>query len=361
MPTNYGTLSVLDSIAARNAPNVLAFGEENLNGFLRQILDAYEGLVEDMVGDLVGFPTERETTYGTNAVGNDMVDLDEFGLADAQKLPFDQSSVGFPLRRTGYTIQWTRNYLAVTSPVELANQVLAATDADTRRIYKAIRTALFKSTNNTNYRDMLLDRKNYTIRALVNADSQAMPPQPTTGTVFDATTHTHYLGTGSFVAANLSALIETVREHGIGNGQLKVYINSAQEAAVRAFSGFNAYVDSRIVYSANADRAATTVDIINLEDRAIGFFGPAEVWVKPWIPASYVLCFVMGGPGEKVLGWRKPTGANAQFGNLSLVADLDRHPLHARAWERQLGIAPWNRVGAAVLYTANATYAIPTL
>jgi hypothetical protein len=358
MATQYGTLSVLDSIAAVNAANVLEFGEENLAGYLQLLLDAYEGLVEEMVGDLVGFVPERETTYGNNVTSGEMVDLDEFGMADSQKIPFAQSAVGFPLRKIGYTIQWTRDYLAVTSPSELALQVLGATEADTRKIYGLIRTALFKATNVTTYRDRLTDNRNYTVRALVNADSQPIPPQPITGTAFNAATHTHYLATASFIEANLVSLVETVREHwvGIGEGRILVYINAAQEATVRAFAGFEPYVDSRIVYSTAADRAAATLDLTTLEDRAIGIHGPAEVWVKPWMPASYVLAFLAGTGTEPVLGWRRPEGAMAQFASLRLVADLDRYPLHARAWERRLGIAAWNRVRAAVLYTGGGSY-----
>ncbi len=354
MPERYGTLSVLDNLATYGNTNVLAFGEAEMNGFVQQILDAYRALKDDIVGDLVGYTTERETTYGTNATTGEMVDLDEYGLADAQKLPFAPASVGFPLRKRGYTVQYTRDYLATTSPLEFARQVLGATEADERRIYAELRRSLLKATNNTTYVDRLTDLKTYTVRALVNADGNAIPPNPITGVSYDAATHTHYLATATFVAANLVSLIETVREHRPA-ASLRVYINSAQETTVRGFSGFNAYIDARIVYGTTADRAAQTVDIANTEDRAIGFFSQAEVWVKPWVPASYVVCFDAMAP-EPVLAWRQPTGGHAQSVNLRLVANLDRHPLHAQAWEHIYGLAPWNRIAAAVMYVAGASY-----
>ncbi len=357
MALSYGTLQIIDTLRAYNNTNVVSFGEENLAGYITQIIAGYNAMYGEIERELIGPVPMRETTWGTNSSTMDMVDLDEFGLADAQKIPFTPASVGFPLRRKGATLQWTRDYLAVTSPVELATQAQGVTEADARRRYADLRMVLFNSTNNTGYIDRLVDNKNYTVRALVNADAQSIPPQSMTNTTFNGATHTHYLATAALVEANYLALEETVREHGIGGGAIRVYINQAQESAVRAFSGFRAYTDARLVYSANADRAAQTVDIINLEDRAIGFHGVAEVWVKPWIPANYHLCFVAGAQGANpVIGERRPEGAMAQFGELRIVADLDRHPLHARAYERQNGFAVWNRTRAACLFSAGASY-----
>lgn len=359
MPPRYGTLSVQDTLAAYNEASVLDVGEETINGFVRQILDGYNALVGDMVADLVGFTTERETTYGIDSSTGEMVDLDEYGLADAQKFPFAPSAVGFPLRRKGATLQWTRDYLARTTPAELGRQTLGITEADTRAIYSAMRRALFNPANNTTYVDRLVDNRTFAIRGLANGDGQAIPPQPVTGTTFDGATHNHYLGTASFVEANLVSLIDTVFEHWDGvQGQVRVYINRAQETAVRGFAGFNAYVDPRIVYETDTNRAAETVDLINVNDRTIGFYGVAEVDVKPWIPANYLLAFIdgAGDEAEPVLRWRRPDRALAQEADLRIVADLDRHPLHARAYSRLFGIAAHNRVRAAALFIGNATF-----
>lgn len=360
MAPSYGTLSILDTLATYNNSNVLAFGEETLAGYLKLILAAHEEFVGELLAEFVGTPPDRETTYGTNTSAGEMVEVDEFGLADAQKIPFAPSSVGFPLRSFQYTLQWTRDYLATTSPLEVANQVLGIMLADEQNFYKALRRALFRATNNTSYIDRFADRKNFTIRALVNADSQAIPPQPITAASFDASTHTHYLATSSFIEANLVALIETVREHGLNGGSLRVYINAAQESTVRGFAGFEPYTDTRIVYGTNADRAAQSTSQTNLEDRAIGFQGPAEIWVKPWVPASYLLAAVIGGAGNPIIGWRKPVGQMAQFADLRIAAELDRFPLHAQMMQRRFGFGAWNRVGAAVLYTGGGSYVTPT-
>lgn len=361
MAFQYGTLSIIDTLAAYNEASVLDVGEEEVNGFVRQILDAYNAQVGDMIGDLVGVVPDRETTYGVDATAGDMVDLDEYGLADAQKFPFAPATVGFPLRRKGGTLQWTRDYLARTTPAELARQVLGLTEADTRALRSALLRALLTATNNTGYVDRLVDNRTFALRALLNADSQPIPPEPTTNATFNAATHTHYLATATLVEANVVSLEDTVHEHWAGEGVMRIYINKAQEAAYRAFSGFNAYTDARIIYGENANRAAQNVDLIQIQDRAIGFHGPAEVSVKPWVPANYHICFIDSPAGEPVIGWRRPVGALAEEADLRIVARLDRHPLHAEAYARMFGFSVWNRARAAVLFSAGGSYVNPTV
>ena len=356
MAPRYGTLSVLDTLDAYNNTNVIDFGEEAMAGFIQAIIAAENALVQDIVADFVGVVPERETTYGVNTTSGDMVEVDEFGVADAQKIPFAPSAVGFPLRRVQYTLQWTRDYLAVTSPRELAVQALGITEADERYFYTLLRRTLLRATNSTFVDRIGGDNKQLAVKALVNADSAAIPPQPVTNATFDPATHTHYLATTSFVEANLVSLVETVREHGLNGGAIRVYINAAQEATIRGFADFNPYTDTRIIYSDAADRAAQSTSQTNLEDRAIGFHGPAEIWVKPWMPASYVVANVVGGAGDPAIGWRRPQGAYAPFGDLRLAAEFDRFPLHAQTMQRMLGFGAWNRTRAAALFVGGGAY-----
>lgn len=379
----YGTLQILDTLGAANNASVIQYGEENLAGLLQQLLDAHNRLIGDMFGTFVGFTNERLTSYGTNLQAGQMVDVDEYGVADAQKIPFAQDTVGFPLRRKQYSLQWTGDYLAKARPIELANQVLSATDADILAIYSAIRTALFTPTNNANYRDRFVDNANFTIKALVNADGAVLPPQPITGTTFNGATHTHYLATASLTEADYLALVETIREHGlVGNGKIIVAIPKSKEAAVRAFAGFQAFTDTRLIYADTTTRPAQNVELLDLEDRAIGFDGVGEIWVKPWMPDNYLCAYVVGGVGVPTLGFRTPTAGPQQggvapvpavnpmlggapagagdFGALRIVAELDRFPLHARVMQRDFGVGVWNRLNAAVLYTGGGTYVMPT-
>lgn len=357
MPPRYGTLSVMDTLAAYNEASVLDVGEDEINGYIRLILDAYNSQVIDMLGDLVGPVPDRETSYGIDASTGEMVDLDEYGLADAQKFPFLPATVGFPLRRKGATLQWTKDHLSRTTPAELGRQVLGIVEADKRSFYGAIRRVLFGSSNNLDYVDRLRDNRTIAIRALANGDGQSIPPTPITGAAFDPATHSHYLATTTLTEAAVLSAISTVTEHwDRGQGRVRMYINEAQEAAYRAFAGFTPYVDPRIVYRDDQNRAAQTVDLLNTADRTIGFIGLAEVSVKPWVPATYHLAFIDDAGSDPVIGLRRPDGRLAPTGELRLVANLDRHPLHAQAYERYYGMAAWNRVRAASLFSGGATY-----
>jgi hypothetical protein len=263
------------------------------------------------------------------------------------------TTVAFPLRLAGIAVQWTRKWLQNHTPAELAAQYTAIKAADIKRIERDIKRAIFYPTNTT-FVDRLVDGVALGVKALVNADSADLPIGPE-GVSFDGSTHTHYLGTASFVVGDLTAQIDTVVEHH-NTGQVILAINKAQEATVRGFAGFTAYLDPRLIPATSANHAAGTLDQMNPTNRAIGILGAAEVWVKPWVPASYTFCYVDGAPPPLAFRVR-----NAQSNGLIIAADDESHPLRAQTMEREYGVAVWNRTNGAVLYTANSTYAAPTL
>ena len=251
----------------------------------------------------------------------------------------------------------TKLFMETKTVGDLEQVVTMATDADVRDRLKTIRATLFNPTNNLTYKDRFVDNITLPLRALVNADSAYIPPDQF-GNTFDSSTHTHYLGTSSFVAADLTALQNTVIEH-YASGQLRTYINRAQEAAVRAFSGFYPYYDARITPSVNQDVAnAVTLNQFDIYNRPIGVFGAAEVWVKPWIPASYIFSFNLGAP--KPLRMRTRPSAGMDRGNLRIAAQVEAYPLMATYMEREYGIGVYERTNGAALLTTNATYSAPS-
>jgi hypothetical protein len=354
--TSYGTLSVSDLLAA-TGQSIADYGEDKAFAAIAQGLAAHNALVRDMLTSLCDVTAERLGRFGTTGAG-EMIEVDEFGAADTQKV-VPGSNVGWPLRKVQYAIQWTRTYMLTHTPAELAGQFEAAKDADIRRIQRDIARAFFKPTNNLTYVDRLTDLAVLPIRALLNADSTGIPYGPN-GEVFDGTTHTHYLGTASLVAANVSALIETVVEHGVGSG-IRLYINRAQEAAIRAMtSNFTPYIDARIIPADTTTRANGSLDMTALYNRAIGVFDAAEVWIKPWVPSGYMLAVDTSTP-MKPLRVRTRTGTLEGLGALSIAADHEHYPLRAQMMEREFGIAAWTRWNGAALFTTNATYANPTI
>ncbi len=349
----YGTLSVLDQLNA-SQQTVTEFGEDQAFDAIQRSLDAHNAITAEALGDLVEFTSDNLRRYGTVST-MEMEEVDEFGAVDTQKMTAG-ANVGFPLRKSQIAIQWTRTFMLTQRAGELAAQAVAAQEADRRGIQRSIKRAVFGPTNSLTYVDRLVDNVTLPLRALVNADGTGIPNGPN-GEAFDGATHTHYLATAALVAANVSALIETVVEHGV-TGQVRLYINRAQEAAIRAMANFQPYMDARIIPSVNASRADGALLMTNINSRAIGTFDAAEVWVKPWIPASYLFAFD-ARTTAKPLAFRTRTGAPTGLGALAIAADHEHYPLRAQHMEREYGISVYTRTAGAVLYVGSASYVAP--
>lgn len=346
----FGTLSTLDTLAA-SQQTIAAYGEDRAWEGISAALAAHNAIVRDMEGELFEVSTDRQRRFGGMSATT-MQELDQFGAADAQKTTAGVT-VGFPLRLYGYTVQWDRKFMQTATVAELTAQFQAAQQADLAGIQSQIKRALLTPTNAT-FLDRLVDNVSLSVKALVNADSAELPPDPY-GATFDGSTHTHYLGTSSFANTDLDSLINTVIEH-YNDGEVRVYLNKAQEATVRAFTGFVAYVDARIISATTTAVGVQALDTSNLYNRAIGVYGGAEIWVKPWVPASYVIAV---NTAHRPLVFRV-RAAQGGFGDLQIAAENEAYPLRARFLEREFGVGVWNRTAAAVLYTANATYSAPT-
>lgn len=358
----YGTLAALDTLATLDNTTVAEFGEDRAFAEIDAALEAHNRIEAELLGNFVDRTTDRLRRYGTTAEMT-MDELDEFARPDAQKVAAG-TTVGFPMRLYGLSIQWTRKWFQIARPSELAAQTASAMDADSKVIQREIKRALFNPTNYT-FVDRLMDSISLSVKRLVNADSAAIPLGPN-GESFDGPTHTHYLFTAStsLAAADMNGLIETVIEHH-PTGQAMVYINRAQETAVRGLTGFTAYLDARLIPGGGATgtQANRNLDSFNLNDRAIGVYSAggvsAEVWVKPWVPSGYLFAWIMGAPVPLVMRTRTPSS-----GNLELVADDEAHPLRARSLEREFGAAVWTRTNGAVLFVdagSAGAYVAPTI
>jgi hypothetical protein len=196
---------------------------------------------------------------------------------------------------------------------------------------------------------------------LTNADSTAVPVAPD-GTTFNAATHTHYLARagGALAASDVVSAVDTVAEH-YSAGQLRLYINRAQEAAVRAFtSNFRAFTSPMLEIRSTTDQPANggRLQMLSPNDREIGLWDDkAIVSVKPWMPANYLFAWMDGAPPPVVMR-SDPALGN---GNLFVEAEDDSFPLHAKFFGRYFGMAVGERTNGAVLYAGNTTYAAPTI
>jgi hypothetical protein len=347
----YGTLSTLDTLAS-SQQSIAAFGEDKAFEGVAQLLAAHNALMQDALTDFVEITEDRQRRYGGGSIGF-MDEVDQYGRADASKIP-QGVTVGFPLRKFQKTLQWTRDYFEVTTGAEFMGQIDAMLAEDAATVQRQIKRALFTPTNAT-FNDSLVDNVALAVKALVNADSAEIPAGPN-GESFTASSHTHYLGSATLTAASQTALITTIIEH-FGSGTPVVEINQADEAAYRLLTGFSPIVDTRIISANTSTYAQGNLDVVNFNNRMIGIFGGAEVWVKSArVPASYQVAY-MRGVSQKPLVMRR---RNAARGVLRLVAENENYPLRAQTREREYGIGVYNRVAAAVNYSANATYATPS-
>lgn len=351
----YGTLGTLDTLKS-TFQSVAEFGEDRLwEESIQPLFDAHNRIMMEMFDDLADRTTDRQRRYGTFDQLK-TTKMDEHGRDDSQKAA-PGAVAGFPLDAYGATLGWTKKYFENASVSEFAGQILAIRDADIQRVINEVKRAIFTPTNYT-FNDYLVDNLNQiplAVKAFLNADGLGIPAGPN-GEVFDGTTHTHYLGTASYVEANLTAVLETVLEH-YNAGEAIININRAQETATKAFGGFTKLEQVSIQPATTAAAILNPrLNPIRLYNRMIGEFNGAEVWVRPWVPANYIFISVRNQPKPLVIRSRR-----ANTNNLILVADDERHPLRAKSWEREFGVGVWNRMNGAVLETNNATYTAPTL
>jgi hypothetical protein len=352
MPAQYGTLSTLDTLKATRNTTVAQYGEDKAYAAVVALLSAHNDIMNEMVQSLCEFTSDQLNSYGGAANGS-MTEADEFGAPDVQKVS-QGVDVGFPLRLFQYGIGWTRKYLQNRMVSEWAGQLEGAMIAHRLVVESQIKKAIFTPTNNLTYKDKLVNGVTLPLRAFVNADSAEIPPDPW-GAAFTASSHTHYIGTASFIAANLDSLITAIREH-YNSGMVQVNINQAQEAAVRALTGFTAYVDARIVQPTTSTYAqGQALDVMNIYNRPIGIYNGAEINVKPWVPANYM--FAYNPMQAKPLKFRTRTGT---WSGLQIAADLADYPLYAKFFEDEFGVGIYERTNGAALQTNSGTYATPT-
>jgi hypothetical protein len=360
-----GTLVTLDTLRS-NLQTVVQIGEDRTFAAIDAAREVHNNFVKEMLGTLADISTDRKRRYGGPA-SMTMRKVDQMAVTRAQKVTAG-TDVDFPLELAQIAVQWNAKFMKVATGKEIAEQFIAAQDADLKQVLADVKIALFLSANYS-VADVLIDNVTLNVKRLINADSAAMPLGPN-GEEFDGVTHSHYNAaaaawsgaTATQMSSDLEALIEDVVEHYEKGGAIKVYINRAQEAKIRSITGltantnFEKYMDARIVRGTSSDHAVGTLDRDNLFNRAIGVFGPAEVWVKPWIPANYILAFREGT--EKPLVFRE---RSANSGGLVIASEFESYPLRAKALEREYGVGVWNRTAAAALYIGGTSWVDPTI
>lgn len=353
MAPQVGTYTLADLLAVR-FQSVNDFGMNTIAEALARDLAAHNAIVMDMISDLAVITTDTQGVYGTG-VGGEMVEVDEFGRSVTQKsLP--GSTVAWPLRLFQYGTGWTAKYMEVATPADLAQKALDAQTAHKKAIRRDIKRAIFGSANYT-WNDFLINSVALPVKRFLNADSAIIPTAPD-GTTFNAATHTHYDANATLTAAIVTAAITDLIEHGHG-AKVMIAINYADAAAFSALTGFVAAVPQYVQIPAyNVTVPTGRTDLGNQYNRLLGYFGAAEVWVKPWMIANYFVCWDSQASG-KPLAFRQRTSTTLQ--GLRVAAQLPTYPLYAEYFEAEYGIGAFTRTNMVVVQFSNGTYQVPTI
>jgi hypothetical protein len=310
---------------------------------LQNDIAAHNAVVTSMLADLCEVTTDRQRVYGSSSSG-EMIEVDEYGRAPTQTaLP--GATVAFPLRKFMYALGWTNTFLKAATVADVAKMAQEAEAAHLRAVIVGLQRAIFRATNYS-YRDYLVDNITLAVKRFVNADSAPIPNGPN-GEVFVPASHTHFLAAAgaTATAAELTTLIEHVVEHGHG-GSVKVGINRASEAAIAGLTGYTAYLEANIVPASTTAYASGGTNAMRMDNKPIGKFRGAEIWLKSWVPANYAFAYDSGSP-MKPLAYRQREAAALQ--GLRIAAEFDTHPLQAQYMEAEYGMGALERTNGAVM------------
>lgn len=335
--------------------SVLEFGEDTIAQVVQNDLAALNAQVQEEIRVFVG-PTvfdkgSRQDRFGVSRQGK-MVKADEFGRPTAQKAK-GGVNVGYPLDHFHYALGWTKYYLAMATPADLAQDATGAIDAYLRRVRLEIQRAIYLPTNYS-FEDHLVDNLTLPVKRLLNADGAEIPNGPN-GETFDGSSHTHYLANAGWDNAALLAAVRHLTEHGHSQG-VTLFINEADEAAVSALTSFKELRDPRLLPTDG--ETLDTIDVIPSSNRRIGYFGSATVWVKPWAMAGFAFITALGDP-RRPLKWRDHPSPLLR--GLRLAGTIDSYPLRSEITQAFIGAGVYWRSNGVIMDAVNGSYTAPTL
>ena len=361
MAQQTGILSI-EKLLEVETQSIHDYGYDRVAEAITTDLEAHNEQMMDMVDLLAAPTTENVDTYGGGG-GGEMQEVDQEGRAPTQQTE-GFSPVAYPLRKFQFNIGWTNNFMRTASPADMARQTQNAQARHRAKVIDQVAKALYGSSNYT-FNDFLVNNLDLSVKRLVNADGEVIPPG-TNGESFDSTTHTHYDGIDWTNASTsqrngaVERLVDDVIEHGHGDTPI-VVIARGDESKVKDLDDFEPYKPVQIMRGDASDHATGTLRTDNLYDRAIGVLSSngAEVWVKPWAVTNYMLCTDIGASSdEKPLRFRQRDQSSAQ--GLQLQALIEAYPITAEIMEAEFGFGVHQRTNGAILYLGNSTYQDPS-
>jgi hypothetical protein len=346
-----GNLGIADLLEVRFL-SAEKFGLDAITQILAADMAIHNSIMTDMVKTFADVTQDIQRLYGAGDVAY-FSRVDEYGRAHTQKRTTG-SAVGFPLNRFQVAVGWTADYLSRATPADLAQKQQAVQRGHALQVRSELQAAIYGATNFT-FLDYLVRNFSIGVKRFVNADGAPIPTGPN-GEVFNPSTHTHYLAGAALTGALADSLVSTVAEHHM-NGTPQVFINAADEVVWRALANFKPYIDSRLTLNANANQPYDRLNPFLTNNRPIGLYGAAEVWVKPWAVSGYAACMDTAIP-NKPLACRLREGGTNQI-TLATAAEIVGFPLQAQYMQSEYGFGVWTRTNGAVLDFGHGSYTDP--
>lgn len=339
-PRQLGTLSLQDLLKLRFI-SPIKLGLDTIERSLQTDLAIHNRILKDLMGFFADTSADRRRRYGVSGA-LEFKRSDEFTRAHTQKV-ITGSEVEFPMVGFQAAIGWTAWFFKNKSVADMAMTQVAAKIGHMNAIRRELQVAIYGATNYSTI-DERVDEVNLDIKRFVNADGAPIPLGPNSE-VFNPSTHTHYLWHDGLDNASAHALVQTVLEHH-NDGAIKIFINITDVSAWQGLADFKPFIDSRFTIPTTVSSPTARLDALRMNDRPIGYFDAAEVWVKPWAITSYPIAMDIQAPG-KPLVLRTRSGGGI---TLDTIGTNVLFPLQADYMESEFGFGVWTRTNGAVLY-----------
>lgn len=350
MPVLYGFHNLVDILDNRAA----SVDQEILSTAINAAVSAHNA---DLAASLTLLASKRVTDpqAGVNQMASgELQPLDEWGRPQPRRIPPPVSRY-FPLFRAGDSIAMNYETEQKMTVQEVNDRVQSLLIADARWVRRQILTALFTNVN-YNYADPQFGT--LSISVLANGDSEEYL-RVGSGTASVDTHHKAPAG-GAFIEAVLTDMRAELIEHEENGGeqaQVVVFVPTASKPTV---SGFTNHIDSpdpNITLGTGVNQY-TGAFAATAPGQPFGYNAEAQVHLREWsaVPDNYAIAVTNSGLSPLAMR-EDEVGILRGFREWPERRDT---PYLQRIWVRKAGFGAYNRVGAVVYRTNNASYAIPT-
>lgn len=350
----------------------------------QQTLDAFNQHRQSLI-DFLTFSVQNTIETVPQGTTVDFELASEFGVPKGVQTGITYWQMGYDFQWYDIATRYTWKFLLDVDArqVEMIHQQVL--EGDNRNVFNKVMNALFRNTNRT----ASISGNNYNVYSLYNGTDGTVPPPYKTNT-FNSS-HSHYLTTGVFDAANgsldsadIELMMDHLRHHGYGESEgatMILLVNKAEADKIRLWRlGTDTNSGSSTVL-ANYDFVPSAASAPLILPNALlgagllgqqppshingmpvmGSYGPFLIVQEDYIPAGYLVGFSTGGVG----GTPNPVGfrehANAGVRGLQLLpGNQSGYPLQDSFYRRGFGTGIRQRGAAVVTQLNTASYTVPT-